>query len=196
MLYMKSETTGHIDVSIAGKKKKNNDRFNGIQIGLINKILIKGRVLIMGFIKCPRCELNYIPEEEKHCNVCKKELLGEADADEIEDLCVECGERIAIKSSDLCIICLRERKRTEAFEKTNDEKSEDEEEDEDKPDVEDAEELDLDIQEEDIPPNELDEIDKELAEEDIEDDDITGVEVNIDELIQKEDEEEDENEDY
>ena len=31
----------------------------------------------MGFIKCPRCELNYIREEEQYCPVCKREMRGE-----------------------------------------------------------------------------------------------------------------------
>ena len=31
----------------------------------------------MGFIKCPRCELNYIREEEQYCSVCKREMKGE-----------------------------------------------------------------------------------------------------------------------
>ena len=28
----------------------------------------------MGYIKCPRCELNYIKEGEDYCDVCKAEL--------------------------------------------------------------------------------------------------------------------------
>ena len=31
----------------------------------------------MGFIKCPRCELNYIQEDEQYCPVCKREMKGE-----------------------------------------------------------------------------------------------------------------------
>ncbi len=25
----------------------------------------------MGYIKCPRCELNYMPDTERYCSVCK-----------------------------------------------------------------------------------------------------------------------------
>ena len=39
----------------------------------------------MGFIKCPRCELNYIREEEQYCPVCKREMRGEEQDEEQSD---------------------------------------------------------------------------------------------------------------
>ena len=63
----------------------------------------------MGYIKCPRCDLNYIREEEEYCDVCKAELkfcpqlIFAVDEDE-----VEMGEK-------LCPFC----KRTEQSEDTN-----------------------------------------------------------------------------
>ena len=45
----------------------------------------------MGFIKCPRCELNYIREEEQYCPVCKREMKGESHNDPFE-LCSICNE--------------------------------------------------------------------------------------------------------
>ncbi len=49
----------------------------------------------MGLKKCPRCELNYIREGEKYCDICKRYMKGEADADSVAATCVECGERPA-----------------------------------------------------------------------------------------------------
>ena len=33
----------------------------------------------MGLRKCPRCELNYIRDDEQLCNVCKRHMKGGAD---------------------------------------------------------------------------------------------------------------------
>ena len=30
----------------------------------------------MALRKCPRCELNYIKDDEKYCNVCRREMKG------------------------------------------------------------------------------------------------------------------------
>ncbi len=70
--------------------------------------------------KCPRCELNYIREGEKYCNVCMRELkhaqsrLHRGDEESEEDeviMCTECGEAPAVPGSDLCAACLKEQKR-------------------------------------------------------------------------------------
>ena len=47
------------------------------------------------YIKCPRCELNYINSRQKLCDVCKKELdkkgSGFADLEELEQyICPVC----------------------------------------------------------------------------------------------------------
>ena len=48
------------------------------------------------FKKCPRCDLNYILEEEDLCDICKKELngvnFGEIDEaeDELDEICPVC----------------------------------------------------------------------------------------------------------
>ena len=34
------------------------------------------------YIKCPRCELNYILENEDYCHVCKSEMKHHTDADD------------------------------------------------------------------------------------------------------------------
>ena len=46
----------------------------------------------MALIKCPRCELNYINEEEKICSVCRREVRGETEQYDMIELCSECGE--------------------------------------------------------------------------------------------------------
>lgn len=69
----------------------------------------------MGLKKCPRCELNYMQEDEKYCNVCARQMKGERDDSE-EQLCSECGENRALKGRDLCAYCLGEKKRREKLE--------------------------------------------------------------------------------
>ena len=59
----------------------------------------------MKLIKCPRCELNYIYENEKICSVCKRDVRGEAEVDEILELCSECGEHPVMPGQELCVYC-------------------------------------------------------------------------------------------
>lgn len=61
----------------------------------------------MGFIKCPRCELNYIKEEEQYCSVCKREMKGEVHEDLFE-LCSICNENPVMPGKDVCLICYKE----------------------------------------------------------------------------------------
>ena len=61
----------------------------------------------MKLVKCPRCELNYITEEEKYCKVCLREMKGEKPKDEVE-LCSVCNESPALPGRDVCLFCLKE----------------------------------------------------------------------------------------
>ena len=61
----------------------------------------------MQLIKCPRCDLNYIREDEKYCKVCLRELKGEKNTEEME-LCSICNEEPALPGRDVCIFCLKE----------------------------------------------------------------------------------------
>lgn len=61
----------------------------------------------MGFIKCPRCELNYIREEEQYCPVCKREMKGETHDDPFE-LCSICNENPVMPGKDVCLLCYKE----------------------------------------------------------------------------------------
>ncbi|MDO4838428.1 MAG: hypothetical protein Q4B32_08535 [Clostridia bacterium] len=61
----------------------------------------------MKLVKCPRCELNYITENEKYCKVCLREMKGETPKEEVE-LCSICNEAPALPGRDVCLFCLRE----------------------------------------------------------------------------------------
>ena len=59
----------------------------------------------MKLVKCPRCELNYITENEKYCKVCLREMKGESPKDEVE-LCSVCNEAPALPGRDVCLCLL------------------------------------------------------------------------------------------
>ncbi len=61
----------------------------------------------MQLVKCPRCDLNYIREDEKYCRVCLRELKGEKNQEEVE-LCSICNEEPALPGRDVCLFCLKE----------------------------------------------------------------------------------------
>ena len=61
----------------------------------------------MRFVKCPRCELNYMQEGEQFCSVCRREVKGE-NKDELFELCSVCGENPVYPGKDLCLFCLKE----------------------------------------------------------------------------------------
>jgi len=67
---------------------------------------------VMGFKKCPRCELNYIKDNEQLCNVCMRSVKHEPEPDE-ELICIECGEHPALKGRDICAYCYKESLRQE-----------------------------------------------------------------------------------
>ena len=67
------------------------------------------------YVKCPRCELNYIDaEKQEYCDVCLKEMKGiPTDADEIDEteeelpteLCPICGENMMRPGEKMCEEC-------------------------------------------------------------------------------------------
>lgn len=68
----------------------------------------------MAFRKCPKCELNYIKDDETFCNVCLREIKrGQREEKPEEEalMCTECGEAPAVHGSELCAECLREQRR-------------------------------------------------------------------------------------
>ncbi len=70
------------------------------------------------YIKCPRCELNWIPQEEEYCDVCKAELhMGGIslleDEEEEERLCPICHRNYLEDGEKYCSDC-REKKLVKA----------------------------------------------------------------------------------
>ena len=61
------------------------------------------------YIKCPRCELNWILEENEYCDVCKAELGMEGfsllDDEEEELLCPVCGVNYIDHGEKMCADC-------------------------------------------------------------------------------------------
>ena len=68
----------------------------------------------MGFVKCPRCELNYIREEEQYCSVCKREMKGEVHEDPFE-MCSICNENPVMPGKDVCPMCYKEMKQQQGL---------------------------------------------------------------------------------
>ena len=122
----------------------------------------------MGLVKCPRCDLNYIREDEKYCKVCLREMKGEKHADEVE-LCSICNEEPALPGKDVCLFCLKE------MNKSNNEEDTEEETDPvdtntigDMDDVSSMDEIIPEVEEEKS--SEYDEIEQELSLEDVRED--------------------------
>lgn len=69
----------------------------------------------MALRKCPKCELNYIKDDEKFCNVCMREIKRgqreERPEEEGPIMCTECGEAPTVHGGELCAECLREQRR-------------------------------------------------------------------------------------
>ncbi|MGI6169000.1 MAG: hypothetical protein ACOYI4_04690 [Christensenellales bacterium] len=138
----------------------------------------------MALKKCPRCELNYIKETEKYCGVCLREMNNKDSAPELEDVCVECDENPVVPGGDLCVFCLRERRKQEKLERLKEKPLDESALTE--PDVSEMDEIDIDMDGDgDIPPNELKVIDEELGVE----------EESYDELVEEEHKQNDEDED-
>ena len=120
----------------------------------------------MRLIKCPRCELNYIAPEEGYCKICKREMKGESQREEIE-LCTVCNEAPALPGKDVCLFCLKEMN-------ANNDREEEESEarvNESSLDIDPVSSMDEIIPEidEDIPQREFDEIESDLSLEAMED---------------------------
>ncbi len=70
------------------------------------------------YIKCPRCDLNYIRREQEYCDVCKAEMKGkkllfandeedEGDA-EATELCPICKQNYIRPDEEICKACREE----------------------------------------------------------------------------------------
>ena len=72
----------------------------------------------MNLVKCPRCDLNYIREDEKYRKVCLQEMKGESRSEEIE-LCSICNEEPCLPGKDVCLFCLREMNKSNSADDTD-----------------------------------------------------------------------------
>ena len=129
----------------------------------------------MGFIKCPRCELNYIKEEEQYCPVCKREMKGEVHEDPFE-LCSICNENPVMPGKDVCMVCYKEMTQQQGLHDDTMEENETPDVSLGMEDVTDMEEIELDTMPEDMPAEigeqiSLEEEKSREAEEDDEDED-------------------------
>ena len=61
----------------------------------------------MALVKCPRCDLNYITENEKYCKICHREMKGESMKEEME-ICSACNAAPALPGKDLCLSCQKD----------------------------------------------------------------------------------------
>lgn len=109
------------------------------------------------YIKCPRCELNYILKKDKFCEVCKQEMkAGSLELDELDEfeegveLCPICKVNYLTDGESICVSCQEEQS---AYDKDEDidwksevEKSNDEEDDLDLLPVEDNDEINEELQ--------------------------------------------------
>ena len=104
----------------------------------------------MGFIKCPRCELNYIKEEEQYCPVCKREMKGEVHEDPFE-LCSICNENPVMPGKDVCMVCYKEMTQQQGLHDDTMDENETPDVSIDMEDVSDMEEIELGNLPEDMP---------------------------------------------
>ena len=106
----------------------------------------------MGFIKCPRCELNYIQEEEQYCSVCKREMKGESHDDPFE-LCSICNENPVMPGKDVCLLCYKEMTQQQGLRDETADEPETPDVSLDIEDVSDMQEIELDDMGDDMPPD-------------------------------------------
>ncbi len=110
--------------------------------------------------------MNYIAEGEGYCKICKREMKGESQQEEVE-LCTVCNEAPVLPGKDVCLFCLKE------MNANNDLQDEEPEVrvDETSLDIDPVSSMDEIIPEidEDIPEREFDEIESDLSLEAMED---------------------------
>ena len=159
------------------------------------------------YVKCPRCDLNYMLKGEEYCDVCKAELkkgptlifaIDDDDDGELLEICPVCHQRNIKPGESMCSRCAEEKEYLESREDLDDESWKEYLDDDDE-EEEDEEMLSLNkLAEEE---GEFD--DEEEEDEDIEsnddDDDFDVVEVDesdFEEEDEDDEEEKDEDDDY
>ncbi len=74
------------------------------------------------YVRCPRCELNYIQKRDKFCSVCKAEMEAKKDyVDDIDlELCPICKTNYIQPDEIMCASCLKEHRTDEDDELADD----------------------------------------------------------------------------
>ena len=149
------------------------------------------------YVKCPRCELNYIDaEKQEYCDVCLMEMKGLSASDDIDDtedeaateLCPVCGENMMRAGEKMCEEC---RKKAEYEE----EEPDPDEDDEWREYLDDDTDAELDPEIGEIDESFDDEFDEEEEEEEPVDDEEDMDYVTGDEIYSLADDDEDEDDD-
>ena len=71
-----------------------------------------GSVYRLKLVKCPICELNYMPADAEMCDVCRNERKKSKKKDApVIQICPECNENPVVPGEEFCAACLREHKR-------------------------------------------------------------------------------------
>ena len=112
--------------------------------------------------KCPKCELNYILDDQPYCTVCLKEAKGIDHHDDEGELCPLCGEREIVFGEEYCAECLLDLKKLDSKQHAGEEVVEEDEEEVDA--IADLEEIALDEEAEAVPAFELEHINEALTE--------------------------------
>ncbi len=74
------------------------------------------------YVRCPRCELNYIEKKEKLCSVCKAELSAKKDEfiDDLDlELCPICKTNYIQPDEIMCATCLKEHQSSDVDDDTD-----------------------------------------------------------------------------
>ncbi len=64
------------------------------------------------YIRCPRCELNFILKKDKFCNVCKSEMRAGGEVIDFDldfDICPVCKSNYITGEETICETCAKER---------------------------------------------------------------------------------------
>lgn len=64
------------------------------------------------YIRCPRCELNFIDKKDKFCTICKMEMQAKGsniDPEAEMGVCPICKTNYIADDEDMCAMCLKEK---------------------------------------------------------------------------------------
>ncbi len=156
------------------------------------------------YVKCPRCDLNYMLKGEEYCDVCKAELkkgptlifaIDDDDDGELLEICPVCHQRNIKPGESMCSRCAEEKEYLESREDLDDESWKEYLDDDDDEEEEDEEMLSLNkLAEEEGEFDDEEEEDEEI-ETNNDDDDFDIVEVDDSDFEEDDDEEEEKEDD-